>query len=70
MKGYLGRNARDQAVERTQLGLAAEVEALEEVVSERGHLTVFAAQQLLQRRGGVRVRFLRGWQLGLKSIDS
>ena len=70
MAELLGGDAGDQAVEGAQLRLAAGVEALEQVVPERGHLAVLAAEQLLQRGGGVGIAALRGRQLGLQLVDA
>jgi len=65
---FLGGDAGHQFVERAQLRLAAEVEALKHVVPERGHLAVLAAQQLLQRRASVGVFSFRRRQLGLQLV--
>src|SRR3954465_14724249 len=54
------RDGGDQIVEGAQLVLAAEVEALEHVVSERGHLTVLAAQQFSGERR-------RHWDPGVRA---
>src|SRR5690606_9341052 len=57
----LGGNRRDQAVKWLQLGLAAEIEALEQVVTESGHLAILAAEQLL--KSGARVGIgCQGWR--------
>ena len=70
MAEFLGGDRRDQAVERTQLVLAAEIEALEQVVPERGHLAVFAAEQFLERGSGIGVLPLRCGQFDLQFVNS
>src|SRR4051794_23181229 len=54
---FLGGDVGDQVVERPQAVAIAEVERLERVVHERGHLPEAPAHQLLHRHraGGVRV---------------
>ena len=61
---------RNEAVERTELCLVAEVEALKHVVSERRHLAVLPAEQLLKGGRCIRVRLLGLRQLGQKPIDA
>ena len=70
MAELLGGDRGDQAVERPELALAAEIEALEHVVPERGHLAVLAAEQFLQRGGGIRVLALRRRQFDLQLVDA
>ena len=70
MPELLGRDAGYQAVEGAQLGLAAEIEALEHVVAERRHLTVLATQQLLQGRCSIRVLLLGLRKLHLQLVDA
>ena len=70
MAELFGGDAGDQAVERPQLALAAEVEALEHVVPERRHLAVLAAQQFLESGGGVRILALGRRQFDLQLVDA
>ena len=69
MAELFGGDAGDQTVEGAQLRLAAEIEALEHVVVERRHLAVLAAQQLLQRGGGVGIALLWHRQLGKQLVN-
>ena len=64
------RDGGDQIVEGAQLVLAAEVEALEHVVSERGHLTVLAAQQFLESGGGIGILPQGRRQFDLQLVDA
>src|SRR4051794_13256356 len=52
------------------LRFAAEIEALEQVISKGGHLAILAAEQFLQRRGGIGCSLGGQRELDLKSIDS
>jgi hypothetical protein len=52
----LGRDVRDEVVERPCALLAAEVERLERVVQERRHLAELPAQQFLDGGGAGRIR--------------
>ena len=70
MPQFLGRDAGDQAVERPQLAFAAEVEALEHVVAQGGHLAVFAPEQLLQGRCRIGIGLFRLRQGRLQLVDS
>jgi len=44
MRQLFGGNRRDEAVKRTKLVLAAEIEALEHIIAECGHFSIFATQ--------------------------
>ena len=69
----LGGDVGDQVVERPHLAAAAEVERLEGVVHQGGHLAELAAEQLLHGRGRVwrrvcRVRVSSVWSLSKRVI--
>ena len=70
MAEFFCRDGRHQAVERTQLRLAAKIEALEHVIVQGGHFAVLAAEQFLQGRAGIRIRCLRHRKLSLKLVYS
>ena len=70
MAQFLGRDRSDQAIERAKLAFAAEIEALEHVVAQRGHLAILAAKQLLQGGAGVRILSLGGRKFDLQLIDT
>jgi hypothetical protein len=67
---FLGGNARDDVVKGPQLRLGPEAEALEHGVVQRAHLTVLAAQEFLQRGGGVWVLLLGLRQLGPEQVPA
>ena len=66
----LGRDVRDQVVERPSALLVAEVERLKGVVQERRHLAELSTQELLDGGGPCRIRVGRRRQLGLNSINA
>ena len=66
----LGRDAREQVVERPRALPVAEVERLVGVVHEGRHLAELAAQQLLNGGGPHRIGIRRRRELGLQSIDA
>ncbi len=70
MAEFLRRDRGDQAVERPKLVLRAEVEALEHVVPEGGHLAVLAPEELLQGGGGVGIGPLGRRQVRLQLVDA
>ena len=70
MAQLFGGDAGDQAVERLELGFAAEVEALEQVIAEGRHLAVFAAQQLLKCCRSIGISLFGRWQFGLQLVDA
>jgi hypothetical protein len=63
-------DGRHEVIEGPELALGLEVEALEHVVPERGHLAVLAAQEFLERGGGVGVLLFGSGQLHLKLVDA
>ena len=65
----LGGDAGDDVIDRAQLGFAPKIEALVHVVVERGHLAVFAAEQLLQRGTRIGILFLRHRQVDEQLVD-
>jgi hypothetical protein len=60
----------DEAVEGTELALAAEVEALEHVVPKCRHLPILASQKFLERSSGVGVLAPGRRQIDLQLIDT
>ena len=66
----LGEDAGDEAVERLELRLRAEVEALEHIVAQGGHLAVLAAKQFLQGRRSVRIGLFRLGQFRQQLVDA
>jgi hypothetical protein len=59
----LGSDVGDQVVERARALTPAEIERLERVVQERGHLAEASAHELLNGRGAGRIRVGRRRQL-------
>src|SRR5829696_9740207 len=66
----LGSDVRDEVVEGPGALLVAEVERLERVVHEGGHLAEAAAHQLLNGCGAVRIRIGRRRKLRAPTVDA
>ena len=70
MPEFLRSDGGDETVERPQLAFRPEIETLEQVVPERGHLAVFSAKQFLESGGGIWILRQGGRKFDLKFVDT